>query len=95
MDENNVMQDVVTSDVATNVTVVDDGIDTGHKIIFYVGLALLAVTPVGIGILIWRLVKRKKQVKQLQGELDATKAMLPPPAPEVVQAEVVNAPEQK
>ena len=85
MDENNVMQEMATSDVAT--TVVDDGIDTGHKIIFYVGLALLAITPVGIGILIWRLVKRKKQVKQLQGELDATKAMLPPPAPEVVTPE--------
>lgn len=93
MEENNVMQEV-TSDVTTTATVVDDGIDAGHKIIFYAGLALLAITPVGIGILIWRLVKRKKQVKQLQGELDATKAMLPPPAPEVVQAEVVT-PEQK
>lgn len=94
MNDENMMQEVATNDVATNVTAVDDGIDAGHKVLFYVFIGLVAVTPVGLGILIWRLVKRKKQVKQLQGELEATKAMLPPPAPEVVQAEVVT-PEQK
>lgn len=92
MNEELNVAEATTSDVVT-ATVVDDGIDAGHKVLFYVFIGLVAVTPVGLGILIWRLVKSKKKNKQLQSELEATKAMLPPP--ETVQAEVVNAPEQK
>jgi hypothetical protein len=52
----------------------DDDDSTAHKVVFYIVMALLGLSGVGIPILIWLLIKKSKQLKQTKKELEAAKA---------------------
>ena len=80
--ENNVMAPVAEQ-VVNNVVeqdtcpVVDDSVDSGHKVIFYVILGLIGISGIGLPIVIWLLIKERKKRKQLEDALNAQTTAAP------------------
>lgn len=96
MDQNEVLattEESVVSQVTESVVSDDDGLDTGHKIGFYIILGLIGLSGIGIPILAFLLVKEHKKRKQLEDTLNA-KATTETPAAEEPKAEEA-APEAK
>ena len=79
MDDNAVVQvaeqaaEAVATNATANVPAVDTGLDTGHKVLFYVLLGLISVTVIGVpvAIILWR--RSAKKCKQLEEELNKLK----------------------
>lgn len=80
----------------TNVPATEEDDDNvGHKVVFYIVMALLGLSGVGIPVLIWLLVKKSKKLKQVQKELDAAKATKPETAPVETKTEETKSEETK
>ena len=82
MNENEVMAAPVSEQVNVvaqqeNPVVVDDNVDAGHKVIFYVILGLIGVSGIGLPIVIWLLIREHKKRKQLEDALNAQTTAAP------------------
>lgn len=55
--------------------------ESGHKVLFYIMAGIVCLSGIGVPILVWRLMKRKKQLKQVQEQLAALQAPPATPAP--------------
>ena len=81
MNENEVMAPVAeqVNNVVEQDTcpVVDDSVDSGHKVIFYVILGLIGISGIGLPIMIWLLIKERKKRKQLEDALNAQTTSAP------------------
>ena len=83
MGENNIVEVAAEQateavvNTATSVPAVDTGLDTGHKVLFYVLLGLISVTVIGVpvAIILWR--RSAKKCKQLEEELNKLKNPTP------------------
>lgn len=88
MGENNIVEVAAEQateaivNTATSVPAVDTGLDTGHKVLFYVLLGLISVTVIGVpvAIILWR--RSAKKCKQLEEELNKLKKPADAPATE-------------
>lgn len=80
-------QVMVNDDTSYELVETDEG---GHKVLFYVMAGIVCLSGIGIPILVWRLIKRKKQLKQLQDQLAALQAA--PVTPVAPTAEATEAP---
>lgn len=75
------VEEQVTAVNDTSYELVDTTEETGHKVLFYVMAGIVCLSGIGVPILVWRLIKRKKQIKQLQDQLVALQAPPATPAP--------------
>lgn len=76
---------------------VDTADEGGHKVLFYIMAGIICLSGIGVPILVWRLMKRKKQLKQAQEQLAALQAPPATPAPtaEATEAPAATTPETK
>ena len=99
MENNEVLAPVADEQVTVNQVVdavtEDDGLDTGHKIGFYIILGLIGLSGVGIPILAFLLVKEHKKRKQLEDTLNGKTAETPAPAATEEPKAEADAPEAK
>lgn len=74
-----------------------ESLDTKHKVLFYVLMGLLVITPVGVVLAILYIRKLKKQNKQLTDQVNGTAAATETPATpaEEPKAENPATPEKK
>lgn len=100
MNENEVMAAPVSEQVNVvaqqeNPVVVDDNVDAGHKVIFYVILGLIGVSGIGLPVVIWLLIREHKKRKQLEDTLNAQTATTVTPATAETQAPAAESQETK
>lgn len=88
-------QAMVNNDVSYEL--VDTADEGGHKVLFYIMAGIICLSGIGVPILVWRLMKRKKQLKQAQEQLAALQAPPATPAPtaEATEAPAATTPETK
>ena len=73
-------QEQVTN-VAQAVTEVTESLDTKHKVLFYILMGLLVITPIGVVLLVLKLRKKNKENQQLTDQINAQAATQAPAAP--------------
>lgn len=84
------------TDVVDVVNTATESLDTKHKVLFYVLMGLLVITPVGVVLAVLYIRKLKKQNKQLTDQVNDTAATETPATPaEEPKAENPATPEKK
>lgn len=89
------VEEQVTAVNDTSYELVDTTEETGHKVLFYLMAGIVCLSGIGVPILVWRLLKRKKQLKQVEAQLAALQAPAVTPAPTTEAVESSATPEQK
>ena len=98
MVDNEVLAPVEEQSVVSQVaeaTCEDDGVDTGHKVVFYIILGLIGLSGVGIPVLVFLLVKEHKKRKQVEAELSAKTETTPATQEDAKADEKKSEPEAK
>lgn len=88
------VEEQVTNAVET-INQATENLDTKHKVLFYVLMGLLIITPVGVVLAVLYIRKLKKQNKQLTDQVNGTAATENPAPAEEPKAENPATPEKK
>lgn len=97
-DNNNVLATAEEQSVVSQVTDAacdDDGVDAGHKVVFYIILGLIGLSGVGIPVLVFLLVKEHKKRKQAEDALNEKNGSAPKQEETKAEDEKKSEPETK
>ncbi len=83
------------TDVVESVNQATESLDTKHKVLFYVLMGLLIITPVGVVLAFLYIRKLKKENKQYADQINGTAATETPAPAEEPKAENPATPEKK